>query len=509
MTSTIAAVGVAVATAIGLVLGVIIARWLTPNLAMALGEAEKKIAGLIQEKVSLEQDRDRLRLDASDGKAAQLDRSALQAQVAELQVQLKGRGDDIDSLRKQLAESGTQLATANAEVAKLTERETQLVDKLEKQAEELEALQKKLQTEFENIANRILDTTSTKLTETSEQKLTDLLQPLKERIGEFQKKVEDTYDTERGERISLQTEIKNFVTANQALGQQADSLAKALRGDGQKRGRWGELVLERILESSSLTKGRDYVLQGNSLDLRGDDGSRQKPDAIVYLPEGKHIVIDSKVTLTSYERYVESESLEERETLHREFVGALKRHVEDLAGKRYQDNEKLIAHDFVLMFVPIEGALALAMQANDNFFQFAWDRRVAIVTPTSLLMTLRVVATIWRYQKQGENASQIAERAGALFDKLVGVVEELNSVGTALNAAKASFETAMGRLSTGRGNALSSAQKLLDMGVKAKKAMPRVRIGLEQVDVSAEDAEESSVPQSPLVPQSLPSTMVR
>ncbi len=231
------------------------------------------------------------------------------------------------------------------------------------------------------------------------------------------------------------------------------------------------------------------MTQGENLGLRTESGGIQRPDAIVYLPENKHIVIDSKVTLLSYERYLESADDDGRAAAHAEFIAAVRRHVEDLGSKRYQDNVKLDAHEFVLMFMPIEGALALAMKDDDGLFQYAWERRVAIVGPTSLLMTLKVVATIWRYQRQGENASEIARRAGAIYDKLRGVVEELNCAGAKLGDAKAAFDGAISRLATGQGNALSQVKKLEAMGVKVKKPLPKIRIGDEEVEIADEDAD--------------------
>jgi DNA recombination protein RmuC len=465
-------------------------RYVAPDARGELAKAQQDVARLTGQITGVQDECTRLRAEVAAGRTAETARSALEATVAAAKNELALRDERIKSLTADLAEAGNIAAMSAATVATLRERNAALQAEVAKRLQEVEELQKRLTVEFENIANRVLEKTSSKLSESSQEKLTTLLDPLKTRIQEFQQKVEQTYDTERIERLSLRQELKGIMVANQMLGDQASKLTNALRGEGQKRGRWGELVLERILESSGLQKGREYVAQAEGLRLRSDDGNLQRPDVIVYLPEKKHIVIDSKVTLLSYERYLEATDDADRIASHAEFLGAVKRHVEDLATKSYQDNAKLSAHEFVLMFMPIEGALALAMKDNDGLFEFAWTKRVAIVGPTSLLMTLKVVSTIWRYQRQGENAADIASRAALLYDKLRGFVEDLNVVSTKLKEAKTTFDDAMSKLSTGQGNAFSQLKKLEAMGVKPRKLLPMVRVGDEEVEVTADDAGE-------------------
>ena len=490
MSLTIALVAVTSAVILGVVAGVVVMRYVVPDVRSALASAQQEVTRLTTQVEGFKEECARMRTDVAAGRAAESARSALQATVQANQKELASREERIQSLVAELASAASAATTSATTIATLEERNIALKADIDERVKEVEELQMRLTAEFENIANRVLEKTSTKLSETSEEKLTTLLDPLKTRIQEFQQQVEKTYDTERVERISLQHELKGIMAANQLLGDQANRLTNALRGEGQKRGRWGELVLERILESSGLQKGREYITQGEGVGLRSEGGGVLRPDAIVNLPEKKHIIIDSKVTLLSYERYLDETEDADRAARHAEFLGAIRRHVEDLAAKGYQNTTKLSAHEFVLMFVPIEGALALAMKDNDALFEFAWSRRVAIVGPTSLLMTLKVVSTIWRYQRQGENAADIAARAALLYDKLRGFVEDLNLVSAKLKDAKENFDEAMSKLSTGQGNAFSQLKKLEAMGVKPKKLLPPVKIGDDEVEVSEEDAGE-------------------
>ena len=245
-----------------------------------------------------------------------------------------------------------------------------------------------------------------------------ILDPLRERIQYFQKKVETTYEAENREVLSLKEQIKLIVETSHSIGSQADGLAKALRGDSQLLGSWGELALERILEAAGLTEGREYVSQGRGLGLKSEDGGAQKPDIIVMLPEQRTMIVDSKVPLASYERMIAVKDEAEKALCANQFVRDVKFHIDALAGKRYQENEKLQAHDCVLMFVPIEGALAASLTREPELFVYAWERRVVLVGPPTLLMTMRTVASIWRYEQQGQNAQEIARLAGGLCDKV-------------------------------------------------------------------------------------------
>ena len=314
-------------------------------------------------------------------------------------------------------EARAEAKIAAGEVARLTEREKALSAKVAEQTAQLADQQKQLTTEFENIATRVLKANALELSDGSQKALAAILDPLRERIQDFQKKVETAYESETREVLSLKEQIRLVVDTSNAIGSQADGLAKALRGDSQLRGRWGELALERILEAAGLTEGREYILQGRGLGLKSDTGGIQKPDVVVMLPEGRTMIIDSKVALIGYDRLIVASDETEREVCGDQFVRDVKGHIEGLAGKRYQENQKLAAHDCVLMFVPIEGALAAALTKEPELFIYGWDRHVVLVGPSTLLMTMRTVASIWRYEQQGQNAQEIARLAGDLCDR--------------------------------------------------------------------------------------------
>jgi DNA recombination protein RmuC len=384
---------------------------------------------------------------------------------------LRSRADHLEAEHKAAV---SEAKTAAAEVARLTEREKALSERIADQSAQLADMQKQLTSDFENIANRVLKANASELSESSHKALASVLDPLRERIQSFQNKIESTYATEAREVLSLKEQIKLIVETSHAIGTQADGLAKALRGDSQLLGRWGELALERILEAAGLAEGREYISQGRGLGLRSDAGGVQKPDIIVMLPEQRTMIIDSKVPLSGYERLIATHEEGDRLAAGDRFVRDVKAHIDDLAGKRYQDNGKLVAHDCALMFVPIEGALAAALARDGELFTYAWDRRVVLVGPSTLLMTMRTVASIWRYELQGKNAQQIAKLAGELCDKVSLSLGDLNSVTEKITSALNTHNEAVKRLSTGRGNVLSIGAHMRELGVKTKRAVPAI-----------------------------------
>ena len=371
---------------------------------------------------------------ASEAKAVGAEVARLIERVASLTKQAQEQTSQTTALEAQREAAANEAKAAVAEVARLTERETALTDKIETLAAQLADQQKQLTVEFENIANRILKGNATELSSNSQKELSAILEPLRQRIQDFQTKVETTYTAENREVLSLKEQIKLILETSHTIGNQADGLAKALRGDSQLLGRWGELALERILEAAGLTEGREYISQGRGLGLKTESGGAQRPDIIVMLPEQRTMVIDSKVPLASYERLIAASDEAERGICADQFVKDMKGHIDDLAGKRYQENEKLQAHDCVLMFVPIEGALAAALTREPELFVYAWDRRVVLVGPPTLLMTMRTVASIWRYELQGQNAQDIARLAGDLCDKVSMSLTDLNGVAEKISA---------------------------------------------------------------------------
>ncbi|HEV2336938.1 MAG TPA: DNA recombination protein RmuC [Stellaceae bacterium] len=400
--------------------------------------------------------------------SAQIEAARLSERTAGLERQIDEQAGLARSLEAQRVAAEAEAKAAGAEVARLSQRESDLSAKIADQATQLAEMQKQLTSEFENIANRILRAKAVELSEGSQKELGAILDPLRERIQDLQKKVETTYDAEIREVLSLKEQIKIVLDTSNAVGSQADGLAKALRGDSQVLGRWGEITLERILEAAGLSQGRDYISQGRGMGLRDASGGLQKPDIVIKLPEDRSMIIDAKVSLAGYERLAALGDEKERAGLRGQFVRDVKAHIDGLAGKRYQENEKLLAHDYVLMFVPIESALSEALKSDPGLVFYGWDRRVVLVGPSNLLMTMQTVASIWGYQRQRENAQEIARLAGELCDKVRLSLIDLNVVAEKMADANAAHSDAVKRLSTGRGNLLSVGERIRILGVKSK-----------------------------------------
>jgi DNA recombination protein RmuC len=425
--------------------------------------------------------------DAAALVESQLEATRLSERLQALTTQLEMEADRTRRLDTQRAAASDEAKAAAAEVARLTERESALKVKVGEQAQQLVELQKQLTTEFENIANRILKARASELSESSQKELASILDPLRERIQEFQRKVETTYDSETREVLSLKEQIKLIMETSHAIGSQADGLAKALRGEAQLRGRWGELALERILEAAGLTEGREYITQGRGLGLKSEAGGTQRPDVIVMLPEQRTMILDSKVPLIGYERLIRAVDEADRITAGTQFIRDVKAHIDGLAGKRYQENARLIAHDCVLMFVTIEGALAAALTEEPELFTYAWHRQVVLVGPSTLLMTMRTVASIWRYELQGQNAQEIARLAGELCDKVSMSLSDLNTVTDRIQGALTVHNEAVRRLATGRGNAVSIGDRIRSLGVKTRRATPMMLVDGELMPAEADD----------------------
>ncbi len=337
------------------------------------------------------------------------------------------------------------------------------------QKEEVQKLQEKFTKEFENLANKILEEKSNKFTEQNEKNIKNILDPLNEKIKTFQDKVERTHKESIDYHAALRQQIFGLKELNEQLGKEAVNLTKALKGDSKMQGNWGELVLERVLEKSGLEKDREYVVQ-QSFTL--DDGSRVLPDVIINLPEGKKMVVDSKVSLTDYERFVNTDDDDLKSKFLKEHVNSLRKHVDQLSAKKYEDLYSMESPDFVLMFVPIEPAFAIAINNDSALYNKAFEQNIVIVTPTTLLATLRTIDSMWNNEKQQRNAIEIARQAGALYDKFEGFVGDLTKVGKKMDDAKEEYKGAMNKLVEGRGNIVTSIEKLKKMGAKAKKSIP-------------------------------------
>ena len=356
--------------------------------------------------------------------------------------------------------------------AKLSEMETRLEDERKNAAEKLTLMQEareQLKLEFQNVANKIFEDKSRKFTEQNRENIEGVLKPMREQLSDFRKKVEDVYDKESKDRTSLLSEIIHLKTLNERISEDAVNLTNALKGQSKTRGSWGEMILERVLEESGLQKGREYEVQAM---YASDEGQRRHPDVIVHLPEGKDIVIDSKVSLTAYEKYCSADTDEKRQKRLKEHIISVRTHIKTLSDKRYEELEGITTLDFVLMFLPIEGAFWTAIESEQGLFNEAFDRNIMLVSPSTLLATLRIINNIWRYEDQNKNALLIAKKAGDLYDKFVGFIEALDDVAQKIDKAQESCQTARNRLVEGKGNLVRRTEELRQLGVKAQKELP-------------------------------------
>ncbi len=385
----------------------------------------------------------------------------LHASIKSLNDKLLLGDEEKKQLQREREQQGNQLVRYQADLENLqrTNRE---------QKEEVEKLQEKFTKEFENLANKILEEKSEKFTEQNQKNIKLILNPLQEKIQLFEKKVEENQKESFGLHAALKEQLLHLQTQNLKITQEAENLTKALKGDSKMQGNWGELVLERVLEKSGLEKDREYSVQQS---FTRENGGRVMPDVIIHLPDGKKMVVDSKVSLTDYERYTNANE-EDKPKFLKDHINSLRRHVEQLSAKKYEDLYEMESPDFVLMFVPIEPAFAIAINEDSSIYNKAFEQNIVIVTPSTLLATLRTIDSMWSNEKQHRNAIEIAKQAGALYDKFEGFVSDLTKVGKKMDEAKVEYRGAMNKLVEGRGNIVTTIEKLKKMGAKAKKALP-------------------------------------
>ncbi len=347
-----------------------------------------------------------------------------------------------------------------------------LAEKLSVQKEELENIQEKFTKEFENLANKILDEKSVKFTEQNKENIKQILTPLQDKIKLFEDKVDKTHKESIDYHAALRQQILGLKELNEQMSKEAVNLTKALKGDSKTQGNWGELILERVLEKSGLEKDREYVLE-KSFNTNDENKTRLRPDVIINLPDNKKMIIDSKVSLTAYEQYVNSENEAKKAQFLKEHIASLNRHVSQLSEKKYEDIYEIESPDFVLLFVPVEPAFGVAINNDNQLYNKAFEKNIIIVTPTTLLATLRTIDSMWQNEKQQRNALEIARQAGALYDKFEGFVSDLTSVGKKMDEAKNEYKGAMNKLVEGRGNLITSVEKIKKLGAKAKKSLPQ------------------------------------
>ncbi|CAM4292592.1 DNA recombination protein RmuC [Flavobacterium terrigena] len=405
-----------------------------------------------------------------------LSKTQSNAEKSNLDGQLTSQNNQLSELKISLQNLQIEKQKVQAEkeefailLAKKENDFDNLLDRTKEQKEEINQLQEKFSKEFENLANKILEEKTQKFTEQNKENLKNILSPLQDKILHFEKKVEDTHKESIDYHAALRQQILGLREMNAQMSKETINLTKALKGDSKMQGNWGELVLERVLEKSGLEKGREYEVQQS---FTSEEGTRILPDVIINLPDGKKMVVDSKVSLTAYEKYVNEEDDVQQNIYLKEHVNSVKRHVEQLSDKRYQDIYQMESPDFVLLFIPIEPAFALALQEDLNLYNKAFEKNIVIVTPSTLLATLRTIDSMWTNQKQQENAIEIARQAGALYDKFEGFVSDLIKIGKKMDEAKVEYSSAMNKLTEGKGNLVTSAEKLKKMGAKAKKALP-------------------------------------
>ena len=388
--------------------------------------------------------------------------NGLHQQMEQFKNQLNQTIQERESIRTEKDSLAIQLSKKETDFENLWERNKE-------QKEEVEKLQEKFTKEFENLANKILEEKTNKFTEQNKENLKNILSPLQDKIQLFEKKVEDTHKESIDYHAALRQQILGLREMNEQMSKETLNLTKALKGDSKMQGNWGELILERVLEKSGLEKGREYEVQQSFVT---EEGNRVFPDVVINLPDGKKMVVDSKVTLTAYERYI-NEEVDEAKAQHlKEHVMALKRHVDQLSEKNYHDLYQMESPDFVLLFIPIETAFALALNEDTSLYNKAFEKNIIIVTPTTLLATLRTIDSMWTNQKQQENALEIARQAGALYDKFQGFVDDLVLVGKKMDEGKKAYEESMKKLSSGDGNLVRKVENLKKMGAKAKKSLP-------------------------------------
>jgi len=367
-------------------------------------------------------------------------------------------------------EKGAKIMELSNQLAKREEKIAGLEEKLREKLTDIEKSEEKLRTIFKNLANDILDEKTKKFTDLNKTNIEEILSPLRVKIKEFEVKVEETYVKESNQRFSLEKEIKKLAELNQQISADAKNLTVALKSDTKKQGNWGELVLERVLESSGLVKGSEYIRE---VSMKTDQGDVFRPDVIVNLPDNKHIIIDSKVSLIAYNDFVNAESQEEREKSLKLHLTSIKNHIKLLSDKTYQNLEAFDTPDYVLLFLPIESSFSLAIQTDIEIFNYAWERNVIIVSPTTLLATLKTVASIWKHEKQTQNAIEIARQGGFLYDKFVAFLNDLEKIGSQLDLTKRTYEEAHKKLSSGGGNIIGKVEKLKELGAKASKDIPK------------------------------------
>ena len=392
--------------------------------------------------------------------------STLKEEIGSLNGRLAAAVENYKEQKEQIEKLTLQKDELLATNSQLQADNENLTQRLKEHKQEVEELQKKFTTEFENIANKLLKQNTTDFAEANQKRLDEILKPLRENIKTFEQKVDDKYEKELKERTTLMEQIKSLSELNQQMREDAQSLTKALKGDSKTQGNWGELILEKILESSGLIKGEEYQTEDYYTNQTGG-GSRL--DVIIKLPDDKQIIIDSKVSITAYTNYVDTDDDVEKEIQAKAHIASVKNHIDLLAKKDYSQIPGLNTPDFVLMFMPSEPSFSFTLQNDNNIYNYAWDKKIVIVSPTTLLATLKTVASVWKQERQTKNALEIARQSGALYDKFVGFIDDLEKIQKGIATSQDAYNGAINKLKTGNGNLIGRAEKIRILGAKTSK----------------------------------------
>jgi len=410
----------------------------------------------------------KLKFEKAKG-VSEKEKSVLEFEISKLNETLKNTEITIDDLQGELRYVQKEKETLISDKTRLETEFKNVEEKLAHNKNEVEKLQEKFTNNFEVLANKILEEKSTKFTQQNQENLKIILNPLQEKIKVFEDKVDKTHKESIDYHAALRQQILGLKELNQQMSKETLNLTKALKGDNKMQGNWGELVLERVLEKSGLEKDREYYVQQS---FTNEDGKRILPDVVIHLPDNKKMIVDSKVSLTAYEQFINEEDETLKAQFLKEHVASLQRHVHQLSEKKYEDIYKIESPDFVLLFIPIEPAFAVAINSDNHLYNKAFEKNIVIVTPTTLLATLRTIDSMWNNEKQQRNALEIARQAGALYDKFNGLLGDLVGIGKRIDDSKNEYSNAMNKLFEGRGNLITSVEKLKKMGAKAKKAIP-------------------------------------
>lgn len=433
------------------------------------------------EKVILEQEnndlQNKIKISNEDIQKLKSEIAVYNERLENEKSKLSDKNTELVSLKnekKELQQTNSDLLKENIS---LSEKQANLIEKLETQKKEVENIGNKFTNEFKVLADKIFEDKSEKFSKQNRENIKMILDPLGTNINEFKKKVEETYDKESKQRFSLEEKIKDLVSLNSKISEEAHNLTQALKGSSKIQGDWGEMILENILENSGLTKGREYQVQEFLKDesgkiIKDESGKKMQPDVIMNYPDERKIIIDAKVSLVDYEKYTSSETVSEQKNNLNNHIASIKRHIDILSAKSYQNFAKSL--DFVMMFIPIEPAYLEAIKHDSKLWDYAYKKRILLISPTNLIAALKMLSDLWKREYQNRNAIEIAERGGKLYDKFVSVIENLNEIGTQLNKTQNIYNKTMSQMSEGRGNVLGQVQKLKDLGAKTEKKLPNV-----------------------------------